>query len=90
MQAQRQALIDSATLVGINVMGLINSHTAAALQFGIERDFTNKTQNVVFYDMGSGGTVASLVRYSSYPSKEAGPGKAISQLEVRQQVGTGE
>jgi hypoxia up-regulated 1 len=45
-QAQRQGLVDAASLVGINVMGLINSHTAAALQFGIERDFTNKTQNV--------------------------------------------
>lgn len=64
-------------------MGLINTHTAAALQFGIERDFTNKTQNVILYDMGSGSTVVSLVRYSSYTVKEAGKPKGISQLEVR-------
>ena len=37
-------MIDAARLVGVNVMGLINAHTAAALQFGIERDFANKTQ----------------------------------------------
>lgn len=47
--------------VGINVMGLINTHTAAALQFGIERDFSDKTQNVIMYDMGSGSIVVSLV-----------------------------
>jgi hypoxia up-regulated 1 len=83
-QAQRQALIESASLAGLNVMGLINSHAAAALQFGIERDFSNKTQNLILYDMGSGSTEVSLVRFSSYPAKEPG-GKAtrISQLEVR-------
>mmetsp|Transcript_27424 Transcript_27424/g.69745 ORF Transcript_27424/g.69745 Transcript_27424/m.69745 type:complete len:1029 (-) Transcript_27424:524-3610(-) len=82
-QAQRQALVDAANLVGINVMGLINTHTAAALQFGIERDFANKTQNVILYDMGSGSTLVSLVRYSSYNIKEAGKPKPISQLEVK-------
>ena len=61
-QAQRQALIESAGLAGLNVMGLINSHTAAALQFGIERDFSNKTQNIILYDMGSGSTEVALVR----------------------------
>jgi len=43
-QAQRQALLEAAELAGINVMGLINTHTAAALQFGIEKDFADKTQ----------------------------------------------
>ena len=61
-QAQRQALIESASLAGLNVMGLINTHTAAALQFGIERDFSNKTQNIILYDMGSGSTEVALVR----------------------------
>jgi hypothetical protein len=82
-QAQRQALIDAAGLAGVNVMGLINTHTAAALQYGIERDFANKTQHVIFYDMGSGGTVVALVKYSSYTPKEGGSAaKPISQLEV--------
>jgi len=61
-QAQRQALIEAASLAGLNVMGLINTHTAAALQFGIERDFTNKTQNIILYDMGSGSTEVALIR----------------------------
>lgn len=44
--AQRQAVIDAASLAGLNVLGLMNSHSAAALQFGIERDFTKKEQTV--------------------------------------------
>nr|QBY35573.1 heat shock protein 70G [Dunaliella salina] len=83
-QAQRQALQDAAQLAGINLMGIINSNTAAALQFGIEKDFADKTQHVIFYDLGSGSTIASLVKYSSYEAKEAGKPKAISQLEVKE------
>ncbi|KAL6750263.1 Hsp70 protein-domain-containing protein [Haematococcus lacustris] len=82
-QSQRQALINAASLVGVNIIGIINTHTAAALQFGIERDFANATKHVVFYDMGSGSTVVALVRFSSYMVKEAGKPKPISQLEVR-------
>ncbi len=46
-QAQRQAMTDAAGLAGLNVLSLINSHAAAALQFGIERDFTDKVENVI-------------------------------------------
>lgn len=51
-------------------MGLIHSHAAAALQYGIERDFTNRTEQVVFYDMGSGTVEAALVKFSSYVDKK--------------------
>jgi hypoxia up-regulated 1 len=44
--AQRRALVDAANLAGLNVLALINTHAAAALQFGIERDFTTKEQQV--------------------------------------------
>lgn len=46
-QAQRQALYDAATVAGLNVMSLINEHVAAAIQYGIERDFTNRTEQIV-------------------------------------------
>jgi hypoxia up-regulated 1 len=62
-QAQRQALMEAASLAGLHVMGLINTHTAAALQYGIERDFSNKTQNIILYDIGSGSTEVALIRY---------------------------
>lgn len=44
--AQRQAVLDAARLAGLNVLGLVNTHAAAALQFGIERDFAKKEQTV--------------------------------------------
>jgi hypothetical protein len=60
---------------GLNVLALINSHAAAALQYGIDRDFTNKTEWVVLYDMGATSTEAALVKFSSFTVKEAGKPK---------------
>jgi hypoxia up-regulated 1 len=82
-QSQRQAVIDAAGLAGLNVLGLINSHSAAALQFGIERNFENNTQTVVLYDIGSGSTEVTLVKYSTYSVKEGGRPKVYSQFEIK-------
>jgi hypoxia up-regulated 1 len=60
---------------GLNVLALINSHAAAALQYGIERDFANKTEWVILYDMGATSTEAALVKFSSFVVKEAGKPK---------------
>lgn len=81
-QAQRQAIIDAAGLAGINVLALLNTHAAAAVQYGIERDFRNKSENVVLYDMGSGSVEVALVRYSSYGAKEAGKATRVNQVAV--------
>eukprot|EP00198_Chlamydomonas_reinhardtii_P001208 XP_001690543.1 ER-located HSP110/SSE-like protein [Chlamydomonas reinhardtii] len=82
-QRQRQAMADAADLAGLNLMGLINAHTAAALQYGIERDFANRSQTILLYDMGSGTTEVALVKFSVYTVKEAGKPKVYNQLEVR-------
>lgn len=55
-QQQRAALLDAANIAGLNILGFMTAHSAAALSFGIERDFINKTQHVAFYDMGSHST----------------------------------
>ena len=77
---QRQALKDSAKLVGLNVLTLVNSHAAAALQYGIERDFADKRESVVFYDLGAKSAEAALVEFSSY---EDDKGNKVSQFEVK-------
>ncbi len=82
-QFQRRALMDAASLAGLKVLGLINSHSAAALQYGIERDFTNSSQTVVLYDMGSSGVEVALVKYSTFNIKEAGKVKTYNQMEVK-------
>lgn len=56
-------------------MALINSHAAAALQYGIERDFTGRTEWVALYDMGATSTEAALVKFSSFSVKEGGKAK---------------
>lgn len=56
-------------------MALVNSHAAAALQYGIERDFAGRTEWVVLYDMGATSTEAALVKFSSFSVKEGGKPK---------------
>ncbi len=65
-------MILDCTVAGVNVLALINTHAAAALLYGIERDFSNSSQLVVFYDMGATNTEAALVKYSTFSVKEAG------------------
>ena len=38
-QAERRGLVQAAQMAGINVLSLINEHSGAALQYGIDKDF---------------------------------------------------
>jgi Hsp70 protein len=82
-QAERRAVIQAAQLAGINVLGLINEHAGAALQYGIDKDFTNSSRYVVLYDMGAGSTYATLVYYSAYNTKEYGKTVSANQFQVK-------
>mmetsp|Transcript_26557 Transcript_26557/g.57755 ORF Transcript_26557/g.57755 Transcript_26557/m.57755 type:complete len:464 (-) Transcript_26557:607-1998(-) len=82
-QAQRELLLQAADLAGLNVLSLVSEHAAAALQWGIDKDFVNNTQDVIFYDLGFGSAVASLVRFSSFKGKEFGKAKNFGQFEVK-------
>lgn len=79
---QRQALLDAASLAGLNVLSLVHSHTAAALQYGIERDFGNSSQLVLFYDLGYSSAEVSLIRFSSYGGDKPDTMSLTPQLEV--------
>jgi molecular chaperone DnaK (HSP70) len=73
-QQQRQAVIDAARLASLNVLSLINSNTAAALNWGIEREFSSENDTyAVFYDMGSAGTTVSLIAFKAVPDETAPP-----------------
>lgn len=77
---QRQAIKDAVELSGLNLLSLMNTHAAAALQYGIERDFTGKTEDIVLYDVASTDVVAALVRFSAFPVR--GSKKQQSQFQV--------
>ncbi|XP_022150578.1 heat shock 70 kDa protein 17 [Momordica charantia] len=82
-QAERSGLLQAAQLAGINVLSLINEHSGAALQYGIDKNFSNESRHVIFYDMGSSNTYAALVYFSSYNAKEFGKTVSINQFQVK-------
>ena len=81
-QAERRGLLTAAQLAGVNVLALINEHSGAALQYGIDKDFSNGSRHVVFYDMGSSSTYAALVYFSAYNAKEYGKMVSVNQFQV--------
>ena len=82
-QSQLQSVAVAAEVAGLNVMALTTDHAAAALQFGIDRDFKNQTQAIVFYDMGSTSLTTSLIEFSAYKGKDMGKKKDIGQFIVK-------
>lgn len=52
----------------------LHPRAAAALQYGIERDFTNRTETAVLYDLGAASLQAALVTYSAYTNAKVGWG----------------
>ena len=69
---QKRRILDVAKLADVDVLAVIPSHSAAALQYGIERDFTETPQKVVIYDMGANAVQAALLSYSAYETKQIG------------------
>ncbi|KAG0495581.1 hypothetical protein HPP92_000272 [Vanilla planifolia] len=82
-QAERKGVLQAAQLAGINVLSLINEHSGAALQYGIDKDFSNDSRHVIFYDMGSKNTYAALVYFSAYNMKEFGKTVSANQFQVK-------
>ncbi|KAI8814028.1 Hsp70 protein-domain-containing protein [Cladochytrium replicatum] len=83
-QFERRALLDAAELAGIRVITLMNDETAVALNYAMLRDF-KELQYHIFYDMGAGSTVATLVKFDNVVTKEyptSKTNKTIPQLEV--------
>jgi len=57
--AQRQATRDAGEVAGLDVLGIINEPTAAALAFGYSR---NEARTLAVYDLGGGTFDISVVR----------------------------
>ncbi|XP_072515313.1 hypoxia up-regulated protein 1 [Salminus brasiliensis] len=81
-QAERRAVLQAAQMAGLKVLQLINDNTAVALNYGVFRrkDINSTAQNVMFYDMGSGSTTATIVTYQTVKTKESG---TQPQLQIR-------
>uniref|UniRef100_A0A8C1WB84 Hypoxia up-regulated protein 1 n=1 Tax=Cyprinus carpio TaxID=7962 RepID=A0A8C1WB84_CYPCA len=81
-QAERRAVLQAAHIAGLKVLQLINDNTAVALNYGVFRrkDINSTAQNIMFYDMGSGSTTATIVMYQTVKTKESG---TQPQLQIR-------
>jgi len=80
-QHERMALYVAADIADLRVLSLIEENTAAALHYGIDRK-ADKSETVLFYNLGHSDTEVSIVKYSSYMQKEAGKNKTVGQFEV--------
>merc|ERR1712228_336982 len=68
---ERQALLDSSQMAGLNVLGLINENTAAALQYALNREYAeNKTEIVIFYNFGATSLKVNIVKYFTQNSAQ--------------------
>jgi len=61
---ERMAITQASQLSKLTLQSLITENSAAALQYAIDKQF-NKTENIIFYNMGSSYTQATLVSYFS-------------------------
>ncbi|EPB81765.1 hypothetical protein HMPREF1544_11515 [Mucor circinelloides 1006PhL] len=82
-QFERQAILDAAELAGLNVLTLMHDETAVALNYAVNREIGKSAENHIFYDMGAGSTVASIVTFSNVETKDGKISKTAPQLEVR-------
>ena len=75
-QRERAALADAAELAGLRVLTFVSEHAAAAVQYGIDREFeAGKSQRVMLYDAGANSVVVALVEFGTYKDIKKGVGK---------------
>ncbi|KAJ7523587.1 hypothetical protein O6H91_18G055500 [Diphasiastrum complanatum] len=82
-QAERQSIVNAAQIAGITVLSLMNEHSGAALQYGIDKDFSNESRDVLFYDMGANSVYAAVIHFSAYAAKERGKNVTYNHFQVK-------
>lgn len=82
-QAQRKALLEVGKIANLKILQLLNTNMAVAVNYGVFRQssFNETAQNILFYDMGSTSTTATIVSYSTI--KEKGQTKPTAQAEIK-------
>jgi hypoxia up-regulated 1 len=77
---ERRALLDAADIANLRVYGLVNDETAVAIKYALGKSFEQKEHHI-FYDMGAGSTIASLVEFHSGFDKKIS--KKVIDLHVK-------
>ncbi|KAL3224652.1 hypothetical protein MRX96_026448 [Rhipicephalus microplus] len=84
-QAERRALAQAANLGGLKLLQLIGANTAAALNYGVFRrkEFNDTPVHILFYDMGTGSTTATIVAYQTVKTKDKILAEHVPQLSIK-------
>ncbi len=71
-QAERKAVLQAAELAGLKVLQLLNTNTAAGLNYGVFRrkDFNTTGSTIMFFDMGSTATTATIATFHLIKQKD--------------------
>jgi len=83
-QAERLALIAAAQLGGLNVLQLMNTPMAAALNYGMFRrkEINGTVKHIMLYDMGAASTEATIIGFQIVKTKEKGYSETHPQAQI--------
>ncbi|VDK76001.1 unnamed protein product [Litomosoides sigmodontis] len=73
-QAERRALVAAAEIAELNLLQLMNDHTAAGLNYGAFRrkEIAERAQTLLIYDVGATKVTASVLEYVLVEEKKRG------------------
>lgn len=69
--SQRQATKDAGYIAGLNVLRVLNEPTAAAIAYGLDKEF-NRKRHVMIYDLGGGTFDVSILTITEGPVYDVG------------------
>ncbi|VDM23372.1 unnamed protein product [Toxocara canis] len=72
-QAERRAMVAAAEIADLNLLQLLNEHSAAGLNYGVFRrkEIGEQAQTLLIYDMGASKTTAAIVSYQLEKEKDS-------------------
>jgi hypoxia up-regulated 1 len=77
---ERIALVNAGKYAGVNILGFINTASAAALHYAKDKDFVGNTEEVIFFNMGAAYSEASRIRFTAF--KDAKTSQVITNIVV--------
>ncbi|OAJ42124.1 hypothetical protein BDEG_25625 [Batrachochytrium dendrobatidis JEL423] len=79
---ERQAILDAANIADLKVFQLINDETAVAINYALGKKFPDPKYHL-FYDMGAGSTIASVVYFKTGTATRFGKNRTVLEVEVK-------
>jgi molecular chaperone DnaK (HSP70) len=82
---QRNFVLQAASVADIYVLSIISENTAASINYALSQRTQNKTENVLFYNVGSNSLQMTLVEYKQI-QVESSP-KPVESIFIKDDFG---